>query len=111
MFFILTAGDSFILGYVNDTKGIKKVTPNNEVIIFDDFTTSCHLVNFDFKIQSSAMKILTPRYNDNIIVLLYILKGLNFKPFSHKRHYITDFQNFDILLPPLKRATKNRQLF
>ena len=43
---VLTAGQSFILGYTNETAGIKKATPDNPVIIFDDFTTSSHYVDF-----------------------------------------------------------------
>ena len=53
---VLTAGQSFILGYTNEEHGIRIADKNNPVIIFDDFTTSSHLVDFSFKIKSSAMK-------------------------------------------------------
>ena len=56
---VLTAGQSFILGYTNETDGIKYASPSNPVIIFDDFTTSSHFVDFPFKVKSSAMKLLT----------------------------------------------------
>lgn len=52
---VLTAGKSFIIGYTNETKGIYQNTP---CIIFDDFTTDSKLVDFPFKVKSSAMKIL-----------------------------------------------------
>ena len=52
---VLTAGKSFIIGYTNETEGIYQNTP---CIIFDDFTTDSKLVNFSFKVKSSAMKIL-----------------------------------------------------
>ena len=52
---VLTAGKSFNLGYTNETKGIYKKLL---AIIFDDFTTDSRLVDFSFKIKSSAMKIL-----------------------------------------------------
>ena len=45
---VLTAGQSFILGYTNETNGIKNSSPDNPVIIFDDFTTSSHFVAFPF---------------------------------------------------------------
>ena len=52
---VLTAGKSFIIGYTNETSGIKTDLP---VIIFDDFTTDSKYVDFPFKVKSSAMKIL-----------------------------------------------------
>ncbi|WP_259301675.1 hypothetical protein [Phocaeicola plebeius] len=51
----MTAGKSFIIGYTNETTGIYSNLP---CIIFDDFTTDSKLVNFPFKVKSSAMKIL-----------------------------------------------------
>ena len=58
---VLTAGQSFILGYTNETDGIKKASPASPVVIFDDFTTSSHYVDFPFKVKSSAMKLLILR--------------------------------------------------
>ena len=55
---VLTAGKSFILGYTHEKDGIYQVDKENPIIIFDDFTTSFQLVNFNFKVKSSAMKIL-----------------------------------------------------
>ena len=52
---VLTAGKSFIIGYTNETEGVYSKLP---CIIFDDFTTDSKLVNFPFKVKSSAMKIL-----------------------------------------------------
>src|SRR5699024_10320451 len=49
---VLTAGQSFILGYTNEKHGIKKADVDNSVIIFDDFTTSSHHVDFFFKVKS-----------------------------------------------------------
>ena len=52
---VLTAGKSFIIGYTNEETGIYSNLP---CIIFDDFTTDSKLVDFPFKVKSSAMKIL-----------------------------------------------------
>ena len=54
---VLTPGKTFILGFTNETEGIYRVF-EEKVIIFDDFTTASRLVDFDFKVKSSAMKIL-----------------------------------------------------
>ena len=56
---VLTAGQSFILGYTNEENGIKKASQDNPVVIFDDFTTSSQYVDFSFKVKSSAMKLLS----------------------------------------------------
>ncbi len=58
---VLTAGQSFILGYTKETDGIYKASKENPTIIFDDFTTSFHWVDFEFKVKSSAMKMLRPK--------------------------------------------------
>ena len=60
---VLTAGQSFILGYTNETIGIYEKYP---CIIFDDFTTSVHYVDFSFKVKSSAMKILKNKENSDL---------------------------------------------
>ena len=52
---VLTAGKSFILGYTNEDFGVYENVP---AIIFDDFTTDSKLVEFHFKVKSSAMKII-----------------------------------------------------
>lgn len=52
---VLTAGKSFIIGHTNEVEGIYSNLP---CIIFDDFTTDSKLVEFSFKVKSSAMKIL-----------------------------------------------------
>lgn len=46
---VLTAGQTFILGYTNERDGIYYASADNPVIIFDDFTTSNHWVDFNFK--------------------------------------------------------------
>ena len=97
---VLTAGQSFILGYTDETDGIKNSDENNPVIIFDDFTTSSHFVNFPFKVKSSAMKLLSLKsQKDNIYFSFEVLQNLNYVPQSHERHWISKFANFDVLIP------------
>ncbi|MDT2777442.1 restriction endonuclease subunit S [Enterococcus thailandicus] len=94
---VLTAGQSFILGYTNEKEGINRATKDNPVIIFDDFTTGSHLVDFSFKVKSSAMKILY-RSNDhhNHTFLFYLLKNIKYEPQAHERHWISLFSNFKV---------------
>ncbi|WP_246819016.1 restriction endonuclease subunit S, partial [Aerococcus sp. HMSC10H05] len=94
---VLTAGQSFILGFTDEKEGINRATKDNPVIIFDDFTTGSHLVDFPFKVKSSAMKILY-RSNDNHnhTFLFYLLKNIKYEPQAHERHWISLFSNFKV---------------
>ena len=97
---VLTAGQSFILGFTDEEFGIKEVSENNPVIIFDDFTTSSHYVDFSFKVKSSAMKLLTlNNQKDNMNCTFNALQGVAYVPISHERHWISTFAKFDVLLP------------
>lgn len=97
---VLTAGQSFVLGYTDETNDIKQASKDSPVIIFDDFTTSSHLVDFPFKIKSSAMKLLTLRdETDDFIFALNTLKSISFTPQGHERHWISKFVDFTVLVP------------
>ena len=83
---VLTAGKSFILGYTNEVNGVFQASKIDPVIIFDDFTTSSRWVDFNFKVKSSAMKMLRP-YNDkntNIRYLYYAMKTKVQSVFAYK---------------------------
>ncbi len=96
---VLTAGKSFVLGYTNETEGVFK-GKNEPVIIFDDFTRDTKYVDFDFKVKSSAMKILHKHNKDDSLKYLhYALKNIKYIPFSHKRLWISDFSNMEIDYP------------
>ena len=77
---VLTAGQSFILGYTDESDGIYKASEENPTIIFDDFTTSFHWVDFDFKVKSSAMKMLRPKNKSDVIFkfVYYLMKCINY---------------------------------
>ena len=97
---VLTAGQSFILGYTDETFGVKNATAESPVIIFDDFTTSSHFVDFPFKVKSSAMKILTlADCSDNIYCVNNILKNIQYVPLNHERHWISIFSDFFVKIP------------
>lgn len=100
---VLTAGQTFILGYTNEEFGILNASKNNPVIIFDDFTTSFHWVDFSFKVKSSAMKILTSVINEkiNFRYIYYAMKCIDYKPVDHARQWISIYSKFQIPFPPL----------
>lgn len=100
---VLTAGQSFILGYTDELNGICRASKEKPVIIFDDFTTSFHWVDFGFKVKSSAMKILRPKINAeiNFRFIFYAMKCIQFEPQEHARHWISRYSLFSIPIPPL----------
>lgn len=93
---MLTAGKTFILGYTNETKGVYRGRP---VIIFDDFTTSSKYVDFDFKVQSSAIKLLTPRGDVNLRFIYELMQILDFQLGDHKRYWISEYGNQMVRVP------------
>lgn len=106
---VLTAGQSFILGYTDETTGIKNANPQSPVVIFDDFTTSSHYVDFPFKIKSSAMKLLSlNNLEDDIYCVFNVLQNIDYIPATHERHWISIFSNFEVLVP--KRKKEQQQI-
>ena len=95
---VLTAGKSFILGYTNEDFGIYNKLP---VIIFDDFTTDTHFVDFPFKVKSSAMKILTVKEGINVEYVSYFMSITRLVGDTHKRYWISEYSKLPIPLPPI----------
>ncbi|UFS77014.1 restriction endonuclease subunit S [Tardiphaga sp. 37S4] len=100
---VLTANKSFILGYTNERFGI---CDNLPAIIFDDFTTDSKYVEFPFKVKSSAIKILRARTADvNLKFVFERMRLLRHPIGEHKRYYISEYQNVEILVPELSEQT------
>jgi restriction endonuclease S subunit len=100
---VLTAGKTFILGYTKEKEGVfpKEKLP---VIIFDDFTTATKYVDFQFKVKSSAMKILHVDTNKaDPSYLFYVLQSINFPVRKHKRHWISEYSQIVIDLPAISK--------
>ena len=99
---VLTAGQTFILGYTNETDGIYPASKDCPVIIFDDFTGAFKWVDFPFKVKSSAMKIITADEDVTTLRYIYHVMGyLNFTSSEHKRLWIGIYSAFRVPLPPL----------
>ncbi len=99
---VLTAGQTFILGYTDETDGVYNASKESPVIIFDDFTGAFKWVDFPFKVKSSAMKILTADESKTTLRYIYhIMSHIGFTSAEHKRLWISIYSAFQIPLPPL----------
>ena len=94
---VLTAGKSFVIGYTNEVNGIYSNLP---CIIFDDFTTDSKLVDFPFKVKSSAMKILQVRKGIEIGFVAIFMKVTHLIGDTHKRYWISEYSKLRIPIPP-----------
>lgn len=109
---VLTAGQSFILGYTDEKSGIKFASVEKPIVIFDDFTTSSHYVDFPFKIKSSAMKLLdVPSAKYEIYFMYNILKNVRYIPRGHERHWISMFSKFAVRIPNIGEQQKIGSFF
>ena len=99
---VLTAGQTFILGYTNEKEGIYNASPEKPVIIFDDFTGAFKWVDFPFKAKSSAMKMITSKSDVLIRYLFYLMGFLNYSSDEHKRLWISVYSELQVPVPPLE---------
>ena len=100
---VLTAGKTFILGYTNEEFGVFNDVP---CIIFDDFTTESKYIDFPFKVKSSAMKILKANSNVCLKYIYFFMKQIKINIDTHKRYWISDYSNREIILPSPKYQYK-----
>ena len=105
---VLTAGQTFILGYTDETNEIFEASKENPVIIFDDFTTSFHWVDFNFKVKSSAMKMLRVLSEREVSFrfVYYAMKCIKYQTLEHSRQWISKYSQIEILLPPIEVQTE-----
>ena len=100
---VLTAGKSFIIGYTDDTDGIYAKLP---CIIFDDFTTDSRLVDFPFKVKSSAMKILQVVEGIEIEYVAMFMSVTRLINDTHKRYWISEYSKLYIPIPPIEEQRR-----
>ena len=93
---VLTANKAFILGYTDEPFGIYD---KGLCIILDDFTLDCKLVDFAFKIKSSAIKILTSKNGISLRYVYEYLDHIGLETTEHKRHYISEIEPMLIAYP------------
>lgn len=110
---VLTAGKTFVLGYTDEVDGIYKAS-ESPVIIFDDFTTANKWVDFDFKVKSSAMKLIKSS-NQGKVLLKYIYYWLNTLPSEfvdgdHKRQWIGSYTSKKVPIPCPENAQKSLEI-
>ena len=100
---VLTAGKSFLIGHTDEKQGIFKNIP---VIIFDDFTTESKYVDFEFKVKSSAMKMLKANNNVNLRYVFYYMSITKLLGDSHKRYWISEYSKLYIPIPPYEEQER-----
>ena len=93
---VLTANKAFILGYTEEVDGVYDKGP---CIILDDFTLDSKIVDFPFKVKSSAIKILSAKEAVSLRYIFEYLKFLNLNTEEHKRHYIAEIEPMTMELP------------
>lgn len=101
---VLTAGQTFILGYTDEFTGIYPASRESPVVIFDDFTTAFKWVDFPFKAKSSAMKMLTGKRSElaSLRYIYYAMQTIAYAPHDHARQWIGTYSKFRIPVPPLE---------
>lgn len=103
---VLTPGQTFVLGYTNDSTGIFEASKDNPIILFDDFTGSIQWVDFRFKVKSSACKIIKTNEFLDIRYLYYFMKYKNYSSNKHKRLWISVYSQFEIPVPTIEKQKK-----
>ena len=99
---VLTANKAFVLGYTHETEGIYVASKDSPVIIFDDFTTDNKFVDFDFKVKSSAIKILTAKPSNALPRFVHgAMQLIKTEITEHKRRFISEYQFHPIDTPDL----------
>ena len=93
---VLTANKAFFLGYTEEVEGIYDKGP---CIILDDFTLDSKIVDFPFKVKSSAIKILSAKTTVSLRYIFEYLRFLDLNTEEHKRHYIAEIEPMTIELP------------
>ena len=57
-------------------------------------------VNFEFKVKSSAMKLLTLRNKSSNLEFIYqLMQMIQFKVGEHKRHWISEYSKIEVNIP------------
>ena len=97
---VLTAGQTFVLGYTDESEGVYLASSESPVVIFDDFTTAFKWVDFRFKAKSSAMKMLTPKPGIFLRYVWYAMQTIRYQPQDHARQWIGTYSTFRVPVPP-----------
>ena len=99
---VLTAGKSFIIGYTDEIE----VSIIIYLVYFDDFTTDSRLVDFPFKVKSSAMKILQVNKVIDIEYVSLFMSITRLIGDTHKRYWISEYSKLEMPIPPQKEQKR-----
>ena len=87
---------------------IYNASNSDSIILFDDFRTSFHWIDFNFKVKSSASKILI-NIDDkisNFKFLYYSMRNIKNEPEDHTRQWISKYSKLKIPLPSIEFQNK-----
>lgn len=99
---VLSPGKGFLLGYTHEVDGVFPASTEHPIIIFDDFTTNFHWVDFPFKVKSSAMKMLHPISDmADFRYVYWAMQMIRYVPSDHARQWLQTYSRFEIPLPSL----------
>lgn len=74
--------------------------------------TTSHYVDFNFKIKSSAMKLLDAKTEDDDFYFSYmLLKSIDYEVQNHERHWISKFSQFTVNAPSSDEQSRIGLLF
>lgn len=105
---VLTAWKSLLLWFTDENFWIYTELP---VIIFDDFTTASKLIDYPFKVKSSAMKMLKPISKEFNIQFIYSrMQLVKFIMSDHKRYWISEYQNIILTVPAIEEQNAIAQV-
>ncbi|MFC6276098.1 restriction endonuclease subunit S [Psittacicella hinzii] len=109
---VITPGKSFIKGYTQRDYKVYRAD-EQAVILFDDFTAASQYVDFAFKVQNSATKILsvTDPQKYDVYFCYLLLQALNYQPQSHERQWISKVQHLKVRVPRLAVQLYLKELF
>jgi len=99
---VLTVGKTFVLGYTNEVDGIYPAS-KKPTILFDDFLAISRYVDFDFKVKSSAVKMLNIKngVECDLLCVSYLLEAGESVAEEHARHWINVTSQKSVRLPSL----------
>ncbi len=104
---VLTVGKTGVLGYTDEKFGIYSASIK-PTILFDDFLEISRYVDFDFKVKSSAVKMLSIKRGEEIDLqfIAYLMKSGERVADVHARHWIGSTSEKEVAVPSLPEQQK-----
>lgn len=104
---VLTVGKTGVLGYTDEKFGIYPASVK-PTILFDDFLEISRYIDFDFKVKSSAVKMLSVKRGEesDLQFIAYLMKSGERVADVHSRHWIGSTSEKEVAVPSLPEQQK-----